>query len=98
MRLSLHSSLECTTILCLVDVRGYVSDDYFLEAKVFGKATKVKIDSSLYDKLRKVADVAGYATTEEFIEHILEKEMLHFEDAGSDDDVRAKLRGLGYIS
>ena len=48
--------------------------------------------------LAKVADVAGYATTEEFITHVLEKEMLHFEDAGSDDDIRNKLKGLGYIS
>jgi hypothetical protein len=29
---------------------------------------------------------------------VLEKEMLHFEDAGSDDDIRNKLKGLGYIS
>jgi hypothetical protein len=40
----------------------------------------------------------GYATTEEFITHVLEKEMLHFEDAGSDDDIRDRLKGLGYIS
>ncbi len=63
-----------------------------------GKTVKVKIDRSLYDRLRKVADVAGYATPEEFIEHVLEKEMLHFEEAGNDDDIREKLRGLGYIS
>ena len=63
-----------------------------------GKTTKVKVDKDLYDKLRKVADVAGYATTDEFIQHVLEKEMLHFEEAGSDEDIRAKLKGLGYIS
>ena len=51
-----------------------------------------------FDRVRKVADVAGYATTEEFIQHVLEKEMLHFEDAGSDDDIRERLKGLGYIS
>jgi hypothetical protein len=45
-----------------------------------------------------VADVAGYATVEEFVAHVLEKEMIHFEDAKSDDDIRNKLRGLGYIS
>ena len=59
---------------------------------------KVKIDRDLHDRLRKVADVAGYATAEEFITHVLEKEMLHFEDAGSDDDIRQRLKGLGYIS
>ena len=62
------------------------------------KTVKVKIDRDLFDRLRMVADVAGYATTEEFVEHVLEKEMLHFEDAGSDDDIRDKLKGLGYIS
>jgi len=66
---------------------------------MFGSGTvKVKIDKDLMDRLRKVADVAGYATTEEFVTHVLEKEMLHFEDAGSDEDIREKLKGLGYIS
>ncbi len=66
---------------------------------MFGSNTvKVKIDKDLMDRLRKVADVAGYATTEEFVTHVLEKEMLHFEDAGSDEDIREKLKGLGYIS
>jgi hypothetical protein len=63
-----------------------------------GNTVKVKIDRDLHDRLRKVADVAGYATTEEFITHVLEKEMLHFENAGTDEDIRNKLKGLGYIS
>lgn len=63
-----------------------------------GKHVKVKIERDLHDRLRKVADVAGYATTEEFVTHVLEKEMLHFEDAASDDAIREKLKGLGYIS
>ena len=65
---------------------------------MFGNNVKVKIERDLYDRLKKVADVAGYATVEEFVIHVLEKEMLHFEDAGSDEDIRAKLKGLGYIS
>ncbi len=65
---------------------------------MFGSSTKVKIDRDLMDRIRRVADVAGYATPEEFVVHVLEKEMLHFEDAGSDDDIRDKLKGLGYIS
>ena len=32
-------------------------------------------------------------TPMEFVVHVLEKEMLHFEDAGSDDDIRDKLKG-----
>ncbi len=65
---------------------------------MFGSSAKVKIERDLMDRISKVADVAGYATAEEFVVHVLEKEMLHFEDAGSDDDIRNKLKGLGYIS
>ena len=65
---------------------------------MFGNSVKVKLDRDLMDRIRKVADVAGYATAEEFVTHVLEKEMLHFEDAGSDDQIREKLKGLGYIS
>jgi hypothetical protein len=65
---------------------------------MFGNTVKVKLDKDLMDRIRKVADVAGYATPEEFVVHVLEKEMLHFEDAGSDEDIRNKLKGLGYIS
>jgi hypothetical protein len=65
---------------------------------MFGNTVKVKIEKDLMDRIRKVADVAGYATPEEFVVHVLEKEMLHFEDAGSDADIRDKLKGLGYIS
>jgi hypothetical protein len=35
---------------------------------------------------------------EEFIAHVLEKEMLHFEGAKDEKDVRERLKGLGYIS
>ena len=63
-----------------------------------GSTVKVKLDRDLVDKARKVADVAGYATVDEFIAHVLEKEMLHFEGAKSDQDMRERLKGLGYIS
>ena len=64
----------------------------------FGKTVSVKLDRDLFERVRKIADVAGYATAEEFIAHVLEKEMIHFEDASNDEDIRSKLKGLGYIS
>ena len=64
----------------------------------FGKTVAIKIDKDLHARLTKIADVAGYATVDEFVAHVLEKELIHFEDAKSDDDIRNKLRGLGYIS
>jgi metal-responsive CopG/Arc/MetJ family transcriptional regulator len=59
---------------------------------------KVKLEKDLLDRLKRVSDTAGYATVEEFITHILEKELQNFEDAQSDEDIKNKLRGLGYIS
>jgi hypothetical protein len=64
----------------------------------FGKTVAVKIDKDLHTRLAKVADVAGYATVDEFVAHVLEKEMVHFDDSKDDDAIRAKLKGLGYIS
>ena len=64
----------------------------------FGKTVSIKIDKELHARLTKVADVAGYATVDEFVAHVLEKEMLHFEDSKNDDEIRAKLKGLGYIA
>ena len=59
---------------------------------------RVKLEKSLMLRIKRAADLAGYSSVEEFITHVLEKEMLHFEDAGSDDDIRQRLKGLGYIS
>ena len=65
---------------------------------MFGNSVKVKLDKDLVKRLETIADVAGYATVEEFITHVLEKEMTNFEGTDGDDDIRDKLRGLGYLS
>lgn len=58
---------------------------------------KIKIDSHLYDRVKKVADHAGYASPDEFIVHVLEKELSVIEAAESDEQVTERLRGLGYL-
>lgn len=65
---------------------------------MFGSAGKVKIDPDLLTRIKQIAEVAGYASHEEFIQHVLERELAQFEDASSDDDITEKLKGLGYIS
>ncbi|MDP2915770.1 MAG: hypothetical protein Q8O91_10000 [Candidatus Aminicenantes bacterium] len=59
---------------------------------------KVKIDKSLLDKVRKYAKLSGYSSVEEFISHLLEKEMAKIEEADSEEEIKKKLKGLGYIS
>ena len=36
---------------------------------------KIKIDSHLYDRVKKVSELAGYASPDEFILHIIEREL-----------------------
>ena len=59
---------------------------------------KIKIDSKLYDRAKKAAKAAGYSSFEEFITHIIEKELSQLESSGEGDEAVAdQLRGLGYI-
>ena len=59
---------------------------------------KIKIESELFEKVKKYSEVAGYSSVEEFVHHALEKEVSQLEDAGDDEEeVRKKLQGLGYI-
>lgn len=59
---------------------------------------KIKLDDDLYNRVKKYADIAGYSSVEEFITHALEKELAVLEEADSEDEIRKKLQGLGYIS
>ena len=65
---------------------------------MFGGGNKIKLDPALIERVKKIAEVAGYASHEEFIVHVIEKELAQFEGDTSDADITEKLRGLGYIS
>ena len=64
---------------------------------MFG-TTKVKLDTDLVNKIKRYAELAGYSSAEEFITHALEKELAKLEDAGSEEEIKKRLKGLGYIS
>jgi metal-responsive CopG/Arc/MetJ family transcriptional regulator len=65
---------------------------------MFGNSVKIKLDKDLLTRVKRVSDVAGYSSPEEFITHALEKELAKLEDAGSEEELKKRLRGLGYIS
>ncbi|HKX45815.1 MAG TPA: hypothetical protein VJP77_03880 [Planctomycetota bacterium] len=65
---------------------------------MFGGANKIKLDKDLLDRVKRVAEVAGYASHEEFVVHLIERELAQFEGADTDEAITEKLRGLGYIS
>jgi metal-responsive CopG/Arc/MetJ family transcriptional regulator len=62
-----------------------------------GKA-KVKLDKDLMNKVKKYAEMSGYSSPEEFITHCLEKEIASLEESDSEEEIKKKLKGLGYIS
>ena len=60
-------------------------------------AHKIKIDNDLFDRIKKVSEIAGYASPEEFVIHMIEKELAALENPENDEDVTERLRGLGYL-
>lgn len=60
--------------------------------------SRIKLDKALLTRAKRYADLAGYASVDEFVGHVLEKELAKFEGSDSEDEIKKKLRGLGYIS
>ena len=58
---------------------------------------KIKIEKDLYDRVKKMSETAGYSSPDEFIVHVLEKELSMLESVGSDEKVTDRLKGLGYL-
>ena len=58
---------------------------------------KIKIDKALYDRLTTISDKAGYSSVQEFVTHLIERELAQFDEAQTDEQIEERLRGLGYI-
>ena len=60
---------------------------------------KLKLDKDIYERAKKYAELSGYSDVDEFIQHVIEKELAQIEECGeSNEEVEKRLRGLGYIS
>lgn len=59
---------------------------------------KVKIGDELFKKVKKISELAGYSSVDEFVTHALEKEVAALEGSDSEEEIKKKLQGLGYIS
>jgi hypothetical protein len=57
----------------------------------------IKIQKKTWDRVKRVSDAAGYSSPQEFIEHIIDKELEKLEEADSNEKLLEKLKGLGYI-
>lgn len=59
---------------------------------------KIKLDGELWDRVKKAAGAAGYSSPEEFVTHVLEKELSALDGAEDEEEIKKRLQGLGYIS
>jgi len=64
---------------------------------MFGKKG-IQLDAALMEKVKAAAAKAGYSSVDEYVAHVLERELSQKGDASNDEDVKKKLEGLGYIS
>ena len=60
------------------------------------KAT-VHLKKQTWERVKRCSQAAGYSSPEEFVEHVLDRELAKLEDAESDEEIVKKLQGLGYL-
>lgn len=58
---------------------------------------KVKINRPLYELLEKKADEKGYSSVDEFILHVLEAAVADAGPGATEEQIRERLKGLGYL-
>ena len=56
-----------------------------------------KFSSDLWQRIQKCADQAGYSSPEEFVQHVIDKELARLEEGDPSEEVERRLRGLGYL-
>ncbi len=59
--------------------------------------SKIKIDKNLLRRIEQCYQRAGYSSAEEFVRHVLEREVGSLEQTEADERVTERLKGLGYI-
>lgn len=64
--------------------------------------SRIKLDGQLLSRCRKQAEQLGYSSVEEFVTHVLERELRSMESAGGEsaadeEAIANRLKGLGYI-
>ena len=64
--------------------------------------SRIKLDGELLSRCRKQAEQLGYSSVEEFVTHVLERELRSMETSGgesaaNEEEIANRLKGLGYI-
>jgi len=69
---------------------------------MIGGKGKLKLDSELIKRAGRAATTAGYSSVEEFVAHVIDREVGKIEGAEQNSEdaeaLKERLKGLGYIS
>lgn len=57
----------------------------------------VKLNKALAERVKRCAEAGGYSSVQEFVEHVLERELAKIDASESDEEIARKLKGLGYL-
>ncbi len=57
----------------------------------------IKLKKKTWERVKRCSEAAGYSSPQEFVEHVLEKELARLDEADSNEALVEKLKGLGYI-
>jgi hypothetical protein len=63
-------------------------------------AKSLKLNSDLWKRVEQHAAAAGYSSPEEFVEHLIEEELIRRESPEAQEaakEAERRLRGLGYL-
>jgi len=60
-------------------------------------SNSIKLNPELWERVKQVSAAAGYSSPQEFVEHVLDRELKKLEDSTSDAEIVKKLQGLGYL-
>lgn len=60
---------------------------------------KLKLDRETIERINKVARAGGYSSSEEFVMHVIQRELdsLAPDSGESEEEIRRKMEGLGYM-
>jgi hypothetical protein len=59
---------------------------------------KVRLDKALYEKAKEIAEIAGYPSVDELVGHAVEKLIAELGSGDSEEEIKKRLKGLGYLS
>jgi hypothetical protein len=65
---------------------------------MLGSRGKIRLEPDLLERAKKIWETAGYSSVEEWLTHLIEKELRFVEEAKDEAELKERLKGLGYLA